>query len=196
MSYRSASLGEVMIVNLTTGDDRVRALQRELARLGFLSSDASRAGIDGKWGPNTERALRQAAEYVGFSGTVFRRTNSRVTVPDDLLVLIRMAPVPGAAPAASPPGSTTTTPGGVEVTRRPDGSMSIGPLPSREDNVHPTAGRTSYLRWALGLGGGIALGVGIWMIARGATQIERERFGTRPTMLATNRRNRRAYRRR
>ena len=195
-----SGLGEAMTVNLRTGDDRVRALQRELARLGFLSADPTREGVDGKWGANTEAALRAAAQYVGFVATPFTRSGSQVTVPDGLLVLLRVAP-PRSAPtptASPPPGETTVTAGGMSVTRRPDGSMTLGPLPDAPPEPEPIVQRP-WLLWAIGGFGVMAIGVGVSMMMAGAKQIEEDRFATRPTLLATNarrRRRRRAYRRR
>jgi len=120
-----SGLGEVMTVNLRTGDERVRALQTELARLGFLESDSSSAGIDGKWGPRTETALRNAARYVNYSATPFTRSSSRVTVPDELLGLIRAAsPAPSGtegrvAASTAPPPATDLRPS--EGVRSPPG---------------------------------------------------------------------------
>lgn len=130
-----SGLGEVMTVNLRTGDERVRSLQTELARLGFLESDTTSAGIDGKWGPRTETGLRNAARYVRYTSQPFTRSGSTVTVPDELISMLRSAsPAPsgteGRVPSAAlaPPRTTD------EVTRPPASDADRVPPPPVEES--------------------------------------------------------------
>jgi len=63
---RGALEGLSLLVNpRPVEDEGVRAVQTQLARLGFLFNELGREGIDGKWGPRTALALRFAAQYVG-----------------------------------------------------------------------------------------------------------------------------------
>lgn len=88
-------------------DSNVRLVQTELARLGFLFNEASREGIDGKWGPRTALALRFAAQYVGWTGPHVIESPRppsgsgarwRYEVPDALVERLQAAP-------PAPPGT-------------------------------------------------------------------------------------------
>jgi peptidoglycan hydrolase-like protein with peptidoglycan-binding domain len=98
-------------------EDGMRALQRELARLGYLQNDTSAFGADGKFGSRTATALRSAARYVGYTADPYtpadadRRSSGTVSVPDDLIARIRAAsPDPMAIAAGTPSGAGPVLP--------------------------------------------------------------------------------------
>lgn len=123
MTYHLNGLGAAFPAG--TRSEPLRALQRELARLGFLASGGGSDGADGLWGPRTAGALRSAARQVGWRGapyspmTADSMRSGTVSVPDDFVRAISTAtPQAGAAP---PPVPT------MEMFER---GSSMGPLPT------------------------------------------------------------------
>lgn len=111
ISSFSGSLGAVFPVGPV--DDGIRALQRELVRLGYLQNNTGPFGADGFWGPRMALALRQAAAYVGWTEDPYLPANAdslrrgEVTIPDELIARIRAAaPDPNAVAAGTTPATT------------------------------------------------------------------------------------------
>lgn len=180
-----SGLGAAFTVDLRSGDAGIRGVQQELSRLGFLESDESAFGIDGKWGPRTESAIRSAARYVGYSGTPYRRSGSTVTIPDELLALLRLA-------SPAPPGTTGRVSTVTPVTPAPE-TTTEAPPPVEE----PWRGRTivglSLMSIASGIGILALAGVALYAMTR-PEESRTSRTSTPMalrTTLAANRRRRR-----
>ena len=183
-----SGLGEVMTVNTHVGDDRVRALQRELARLGFLDADESTFGVDGKWGPRTEGALRSAARYAGYTSTPYTRSGTTVTVPDELLALLRAA-----APA---PAGTTGRVATPEVILPADTRPGTSPSVDEPGWTERTLFGISVPLVVTGVGMMLVGGVALYMTMRPAERTSLpSRSSLRSTVpmsaMAANRRRRR-----
>jgi hypothetical protein len=119
-----SGLGAVFPADGVTANAGMRDVQTQLARLGFLFNEESPQGIDGKWGPRTELALRFASRYVRFEGVPWIVAGSgrtrTVDISDSLIEALRNAPV---APAGTE-GLVSATP---EVASSSDGgSGSLG----------------------------------------------------------------------
>ncbi|MEI8371090.1 MAG: hypothetical protein WCJ31_21910, partial [Planctomycetia bacterium] len=97
-----SGLGAVFPADGVTANSGMRDVQTQLARLGFLFNEESPQGIDGKWGPRTELALRFASRYVRFEGVPWIVAGSgrtrTVDISDSLIEALRNAPV---APAGT-----------------------------------------------------------------------------------------------
>lgn len=159
-----SGLGASYVISNTAISTGVRALQTQLQRLGLLPE--GRASADGHWGPRTSAALTQAARLVGFSGTPFRVSGSRVQIPDALISAIaaRQAPAPTTQPG---PATTPDTVG--PRTVEPGAATSDDPLPESDGpgvlprNQGPANGPRSKINWLLygGIGAAVLTVAGI-----------------------------------
>lgn len=131
ISSFSGSLGAVFPVGPV--DDGIRALQRELVRLGYLQNNTGPFGADGFWGPRMALALRQAAAYVGWTEDPYLPANAdslrrgEVTIPDELIARIRAAaPDPNAVAAGTTPATTPAPTPPPSAPSAPSRGLSAG----------------------------------------------------------------------
>ena len=120
-----SGLGAVFPADGVTSSTGMRDVQTQLARLGFLFNEESPQGIDGKWGPRTELALRFATSYVRFEGAPWILAGSgrarTVDISDAFIEALRNAPV---APVGTA-GLVTASPGVASSSDGGSGSLGI-----------------------------------------------------------------------
>jgi hypothetical protein len=161
------NLGDDLVIDWSRSDSAVLAVQRELQRLGFLSTGTGTSGADGKWGSRTEAAMTAAARYVSWSGAPFtarydnaQRNRGTVTVPAELLAQLRAAaPAPTGTTGRIGPG-----PAAPPLSPEEGGGFTIPPVAELE----PLPERPlPWWPWAL-IGGGVLMmgGATIWIMRK------------------------------
>lgn len=133
---------------------KVRDLQEDLQRIGYMQGGSGIYGADGRFGPRTATALRAAARYVGWSDAPYSPTNAaelrsgEVTIPDPLIELINSAsPNPNAPYAEGRSGAEDDVPAEMPA-----------PTPTLTTSAPRDAGGTGWVPAAIISAGVLAVG--------------------------------------